>query len=136
MSDDAGVHTAVRCVNLDVFRISLRAYMSQDALAAVREADVKVYLDHDSQALVRELRASMVGKPSEVRDVASVTVPADWWQAFRARWLPAWWLRRWPVVTHTIVTRQEVTYRVCPHMGVPPGARHVQFLLVDDLARP
>lgn len=23
--------------------------------------------------------------------------PQDWWQAFRLRWFPPWWLARWPV---------------------------------------
>lgn len=27
---------------------------------------------------------------------ATVEYPADWWQAVRARWFPAWALRRWP----------------------------------------
>lgn len=28
--------------------------------------------------------------------VGNVAYPADWWQAFKLRWLPEWVLRRWP----------------------------------------
>jgi len=28
--------------------------------------------------------------------VATLTCPADWWSAFKARWFPAWARRRWP----------------------------------------
>jgi hypothetical protein len=28
---------------------------------------------------------------------AYLEYPADWWEACKARWLPAWMLRRWPV---------------------------------------
>ena len=30
-------------------------------------------------------------------DEQVVRHPADWWQAFRARWFPRWWLTRHPV---------------------------------------
>jgi hypothetical protein len=50
-----------------------------------------------------------------------VKVPVDWWQAFRERWAPAWWLRRWPVVYRTIATktiRNQTIQRLCPHVNV------------------
>ena len=31
-------------------------------------------------------------------NVVEVRYPADWWQAVKQRWFPAWALRRWPVV--------------------------------------
>lgn len=52
-----------------------------------------------------------------------VRYPADWWQALRARFAPAWWLRRHPVVE--VVT--EVTPRVVyPRLGIAmPRESHV-----------
>lgn len=29
--------------------------------------------------------------------VTEIEYPLDWWQAFRERWLPNWWLKRYPV---------------------------------------
>ena len=39
--------------------------------------------------------------PVEAEQSDCVTWPRDWWQAFRARWLPAWWKRRHPVLYQT-----------------------------------
>ncbi len=33
--------------------------------------------------------------------------PADWWQAFRERWFPAWWLRRWPVRYKSVSIKEK-----------------------------
>jgi hypothetical protein len=35
-------------------------------------------------------------------DNAIVRYPADWWQAFKRRFFPAWALRRWPVLEHAV----------------------------------
>lgn len=42
--------------------------------------------------------------------------PADWWQAFRARWFPRWWLRRWPV---RYERRQLVAHELYPELKMP-----------------
>jgi hypothetical protein len=44
---------------------------------------------------------------SEKLGVDTVRWPADWWQAFKERWYPAWAKRRWPVRynTHTVDIR-------------------------------
>lgn len=34
--------------------------------------------------------------PYSVR--GSIEVPADWWEAFKDRWFPAWARHRWPVM--------------------------------------
>ncbi len=62
-----------------------------------------------------------------------VAYPADWWQAFKARWFPRWALRLWPVIETQIqksVRRvTNTTYRVCPHVAIrhEPGRSHVHF---------
>ena len=40
----------------------------------------------------------------KVPDVLTYKWPADWWQAFKDRWFPAWALARWPVEweAHTV----------------------------------
>ena len=37
-----------------------------------------------------------------VSELPKFTYPADWWQAFKARWFPRWLLRRYPVRTATV----------------------------------
>ena len=42
--------------------------------------------------------------------------PRDWWQAFRARWFPAWALKRWPVVMAWAEMRADAVY---PKISLP-----------------
>ena len=41
----------------------------------------------------------------------TVSWPADWWQALKLRWFPAWLKRRYPVK----MERRTVRY-ICPHV--------------------
>jgi hypothetical protein len=36
--------------------------------------------------------------------------PADWWQAVKERWAPAWALRRWPVKMRTEIVDVKALY--------------------------
>ena len=46
------------------------------------------YMGEDLVATVREFIPTV--------KLASVSYPATWWDAFKERWAPAWFLRRWP----------------------------------------
>lgn len=43
-----------------------------------------------------------------------IDLPADWWQWFKARWFPAWAIKRWPVQTtnygHKVELQRYVAY--------------------------
>ena len=51
-----------------------------------------------------------------------VKYPADWWQAFKARWAPRWWLDRWPV-KHTTVRMEAVAFY--PKVSAPEHSHRV-----------
>lgn len=50
------------------------------------------------ELMMLELRGYLWGKQESV----SVSFPASWWQAVKARWLPGWAKRRWPVRVQTV----------------------------------
>ena len=76
---------------------------------------VQVFKESTSKFIMR-LRATFLGERVE-----TVSVPADWWQGVRERWLPTWWLRKHPIE----YTKIQVIY-VCPHLQVP--AQEVPFV--------
>ena len=45
-------------------------------------------------------------------DVAreEVSYPRDWWQAFKKRWAPSWFLARWPIENTTVVMDAKLIY--------------------------
>ena len=59
-----------------------------------------------------------------------IEYPADWWQAFKARWLPLWARRRWPVRYQVYeINAYYPTFRVPGHdakIMVPRLAERVE----------
>jgi hypothetical protein len=54
----------------------------------------------------------------------SVLWPTTWWDAFKERWFPRWWLRRWPAnYSHADFT----VYRAYPDLSLPEH-RHTLFI--------
>lgn len=89
-------------------------YMDPDVL---RSVDVSEFADFTANRLGMWIVAEMAaGKQSESEDDGE-NVPILWWDAFKLRFFPAWWLRRWPAQERWIATRVR-RFHVCPH--VPP----------------
>jgi hypothetical protein len=67
---------------------------------------------------------------SHPAQIAEVSYPASWWDAFRIRWFPFWVRRRWPPKWHIehVTTRGPIY--LCPHSTEAwPNAKHLLFLL-------
>ncbi len=77
--------------------------------------------------IVRMEKICLSGKEKIIKEMQ---YPRDWWQAFRERWLPKWWLRLYPVQYKKVVTREII--KMCPHLAVPDGKPHVMFLLESE----
>lgn len=124
-ADNPQCHT----VALERFRIAALRYVSEELLryfAITPEVDWYEHLRFVGDELVLQARQQVLGTTLE-RVV--VEYPADWWQAFRQRWAPAWWLRRYPVCC----TRRTVEVRALyPKLALPASeARAVLHVLED-----
>jgi hypothetical protein len=99
----------------------------ENLLFARNHATVETMIDAVARRLTVQLRTYLLAGKEHAEDGATVRWPADWWQAFRERWFPKWWLRRWPVRYQSVVTRKYIR-RVCPHVNlVTPGEHQVHF---------
>lgn len=59
--------------------------------------------------------------------------PLDWWQAFRERWFPEWWLKKHPVEWDRVDVDEAVTYGpVCPHIKQPKQSIHLNWMANKD----
>lgn len=96
-TDTLDVHT----VTLDRIRMNLMQRLSRQFLdGSLRvETDIEIMTDMIVLRVSGDLLGERVGE-------RSCRWPADWWQAFKARWAPAWVRRRWPVqyATFTVTT--------------------------------
>lgn len=50
--------------------------------------------------------------------------PADWWEALKARFAPAWFLRRWPVRYERRVLEAQALY---PKIALPQNEHYMQL---------
>lgn len=100
------------------------------------DIDVKFHLDHIIERIVFDLRTYIMSMPKQRIEVHR-RWPADWWQAFKERWFPAWLLRRYPVKYERIDIDQQIYGNICPHTILEPGARHLEFMTrsLEPLAR-
>ena len=106
-------------VSLERIRLGVIRTLSRE-MAVQLDAEVIERRIHDE--IVYLFRAEILGQNSKTE----VRYPADWWQAFKARWFPRWAQRRCPVREAVIVihaqrmfpdiapisSRGRMTYRV------------------------
>jgi hypothetical protein len=70
-------------------------------------------LEFDTDCMVARLEQYVL---SERLADECVVWPATWWDAFKERWFPWWWLRRWPAKhAHADFT----VYRGYPDISLP-----------------
>lgn len=77
-------------VKLERLRVGVLAGISPHLLGA----GVDVAIDYIVGGVEARIRGYWW---SESLGKTKFEYPRDWWQAFKARWFPAWALRRWPV---------------------------------------
>lgn len=109
-NDNDTVVTASRA--LERFVMHSMVHIPLDVL----EPRFNVQLRREADALVGHLRAYVWAEEIQ-DDTATLTVewPATVWQAFKERWFPRSWLRRWPVKTIS----RSVSYRFVVKATLP-----------------
>ena len=99
--------------------------------AILSDASCDQWRDEMNRRQVRRLVSYVLAMPKErIRVSEHRSWPADWWQAFRERWFPVWWLKRWPVRYERLdIEVDEQKYGpVCPHVRVQSNRAHFEFL--------
>jgi len=88
---------------------------------------VDSWLDRLGMGVVIQFDTYVVGMPTKRLQIHKQW-PRDWWQAFRERWLPKWWLRKHPIQYEVLDIDQQLYGPVCPHLNVPDQKVHLMFL--------
>ncbi|KKM81976.1 hypothetical protein LCGC14_1324290 [marine sediment metagenome] len=113
-------------LTLEKIRFNIRAQMSAELIGSM---DLEILPGMLADIFVGNLKAFMWGNQitSETRETS---VPATWWDAFKAVYFPDWLERRFPMKTTTIVTETKFVH-VCPHLNIATRDEerfHMQFL--------
>lgn len=57
-----------------------------------------------------------------IESTESISYPADWWEALKARWFPSWAKRKWPI---RYVKRTAMA--MFPNLEIPSESRFVHY---------
>lgn len=89
---------------LEKMKIAAQAMLPSD----LADAHVEI-ITHTMDALIMQVRGYVWGEHESLQR-QEIKYPRDWWQAFRERWFPAWWLKRYPVKYREIVLDVKAIY--------------------------
>jgi hypothetical protein len=84
--------------------------------------DVEIFQDEAARRLVAELTLRVASKKFDSR---TVIYPANWWESFKKRWAPSWFLKRYPV-RHDQITFEANAYY--PDIAIPDHAAYVDIV--------
>ena len=111
-------------VVLNKSKLSLQNTISKIAL---HNATIDIIEMIGGDVIVRIEKICISGKEKIIKETQ---FPRDWWQAFRERWFPKWWLRLCPIQYKKVITKEII--KMCPHLAVPDNRPHVMFLLEPE----
>lgn len=95
--------------------------MAREGFAIAPRVDVSMAQDFLTDQIAVRVIQEVWG---EILDEVEHSYPADWWQAFKERWFPAWLLRRYPVKLKIMRLTARAVY---PEVSVP-HERHRIYL--------
>ncbi len=118
----------IKAITVDCVGLHTGTRMSYRHMAGLRSTmQLQSHIEDELRALVLSLYAYVAGVPKEHLKIQR-RWPKTWRDAFKERWFPAWWLRRWPVEYDKINIDRVVSWSVCPHIEGPKGRSHVFWL--------
>jgi len=131
----------MRRIITELEQVSVGTFLSKLETFNIRgKVELESHLDMIRNGMCMELVGFFTRKDWEAHTSTeakgSVHYPADWWQAFKARWFPLWMQRRFPVREKEVpVSFKHVTIlrRICPHLKVPNDTGpHLVWLIQDE----
>lgn len=119
------IKTPAGHVFLDVKKHVARLHLPAAIVKPMERAELETFLDRQSGDLIMQLSVRIPGK---IFDRKEHYYPADWWQAFKERWLKSVLSKRvfGPVHYTLIVMQAEASY---PSIAVPNHNPFVQVTI-------
>lgn len=102
-------------VRLEVARYAARTDIPENNLR------IEQYTEEATRTMIMEFHAKVASKKYAVK---TVSYPATWWDAFKKRFYPARWLKRWPVVFEEVTMEASAYY---PDIEIPGHAAFVDI---------
>lgn len=115
---------------VDKLRVGIYQTFQREFPAVAENASVEMFPDWKLDAMIVQLHSYLLdAKKLDKTDTLEYQTPATPWQFFKERYLPTWFLKRWPVqyATHRISYTCEKHY-MCPHLSTHETYPHAMWL--------
>jgi len=99
-------------------KVIMLAQQYEMSRSMIDNLQVAEYTDHVLDRLVYQMKTYVVSAGEETIE-CNEAWPANWWEALKDRWFPAWALRRWPIVWKEHHLNRTFHRAICPHIDVP-----------------
>ena len=121
----------IKTIELERLKYAIQQVVTNECLRDI--AEVKIIEDYLMDS-IRILICDLVWGEHVTEEHREVEYPADWWQAFKERWFPAWLIERYPVKYHTERIEVRWTYKAYPNFRPPPGPGNNRYRIpyMDD----
>lgn len=113
---DAYLNLSVERKELLVKQFGMLSCMSEVALIAMGSEYPTPQVEWMFNAQIR-VWCCRFNKYLPTRELCSYSWPTTWWDAVKARWFPAWALKRWPAVYDGVDLTQIVNIEVPRSVG-------------------
>jgi hypothetical protein len=92
--------------------------------------NAEILIENHTVDMLIELHTYLMSAQRKAKETA-IEAPADWWEHFKQRWAPKWFLRKYPVKMKHLGFVSNVTNYICPHTNTNWGndkETHVAWL--------
>lgn len=98
-------------IELERMRVMMISNLLREMIEDMDMEVLEKWAKEESETFGNRLKAFVWGR---FQNFVTVPYPANWWQAFKERWLSAWWRDRYPVCydDQTIVNASEIYDRL------------------------
>ena len=112
-----------REVELEKIRFALDQYISSELL------DSELYIDLVGDQIRACIRGFIWGESGSAH-YQEIEYPRDWFQAFKARWFPAWLIKRYPIIYHKVIIDVKTIYP--EFKAIVPGQKYRLLIHRND----
>lgn len=117
----------IKKFHFDVMQFTSQQMISEYAIRSAITLDV--FKEDVSRHLVAQLTMYCVTKEQNQEKMqGSVSYPSTWWQFFKRRYFPKWWLKKYPVKVTRINYDMMRVFKICPHIETKENATHAEWL--------
>jgi hypothetical protein len=111
--------TEIKVCEADVIILQTTRLIAND----LPRIELQTIMDTTKQAMAYSMRAYLLAMPLET---VSAKWPANWLEALKDRFLPAWMKRRFPIRYQSI--EKKLFGPICPHQPCDDASKHFQWL--------